>query len=175
MFTSKSLLCLLATVLAAPSAAYSLGAPPLGAVCRSGAPRAMASTSAPFETQLKQFAPVTDLPNIRNQVAKLEVDLTDAVLGQDFTVAAMLRDDLSELRSKDPAFLASDLRGQLNAMVEREAYIQAAATRDQLMVLRRFQPQYLLAGLWKGAPAAQLRSGPAWLAADQCRTRRSGT
>jgi hypothetical protein len=119
----------------------------------------MAATEAPFETQLKHFAPVSDLPSIRNQMAKLESDLSDAVHDQDYTVAAMLRDDLAELQSKDPSFLASDLRGRLEALVGQESYTEAATMRDQLMVLRRFQPQYQLAGLWKGAPAARCTAG----------------
>jgi len=34
--------------------------------------------------------------------------------------------------------------------VAREAYGEAARCRDELLVLRRFLPQYQLAGLWKG-------------------------
>lgn len=122
--------------------------------CRAGSSIRLAATEAPFETQLKHFAPVSDLPSIRSQMAKLESDLSDAVHSQDYTMAAMLRDDLAELQSKDPSFLASDLRGRLEELVVRESYTEAATMRDQLMVLRRFQPQYQLAGLWKGAPAA---------------------
>ena len=63
----------------------------------------------------------------------------------------MLRDDLLELRSRDPAELAASLRSELSDRVRQERYADAARIRDQLMVLRRFQPQYQLAGLWKGA------------------------
>ena len=34
--------------------------------------------------------------------------------------------------------------------VAREEYTEAARCRDRLLVLRRFLPQYSLAGLWKG-------------------------
>ena len=66
-------------------------------------------------------------------------------------VAAMLRDDLQELKSKDPAAMAMAVRAEMNEHVACERYDEAALCRDQLMVLRRFLPQYQLAGLWKGA------------------------
>uniref|UniRef100_A0A7S0NYJ9 UVR domain-containing protein n=1 Tax=Calcidiscus leptoporus TaxID=127549 RepID=A0A7S0NYJ9_9EUKA len=106
--------------------------------------------TSPFEAKLKQFAPASDLPELRSQAAKLEQQLEDAVDSEDFVSAALLRDDLSELRSKDPAALADELREAMAARVREERYIEAAKCRDKLLVLRRFQPQYQLAGLWKG-------------------------
>ena len=109
----------------------------------------------PFEAQLKQFARADELPDIRCQAVQVASKLEDAIHDQDFVTAAMLRDDLLELRSRDPAELAASLRGELSDRVRQERYADAARIRDQLMVLRRFQPQYQLAGLWKGAWHAQ--------------------
>jgi len=106
--------------------------------------------TSPFEAKLKEFAPASDLPELRSRVAKLEQQLDNAVDGQDFVTAALLRDDLHELRSKDPAALADKLREDMAQRVREERYVEAADCRDQLLVLRRFQPQYQLAGLWKG-------------------------
>ena len=75
-----------------------------------------------------------------------------AVDEQDFAAAAMLRDDLLELRARAPAHVAQTLRTELAKKVRQERYMEAAACRDKLLVLRRFQPQYQLAGLWKGSP-----------------------
>lgn len=139
--------------MATPLAAYAVGRSS-GSVAptrRAAAPRAMA-VEAPFEAQLKHFAPAAELPRIRSQVAQLEMDLHIALDEQNFVHAAMMRDDLAELRAKDPALLAASLRERMERLVRRESYSEAAATRDQLIVLRRFQPQYQLAGLWKGAP-----------------------
>jgi len=105
---------------------------------------------APFEAKLKHFARTDELPDIRCQAAQVAAKLEDAVHDQDFVTAAMLRDDLQELRSRDPAELAASLRGELADRVRQERYADAARLRDQLLVLRRFQPQYQLAGLWKG-------------------------
>ena len=120
--------------------------------------RADGAAAAPtFESKLRHFAPAADLPALRTEAARLENDLQSAVEEQDFAAAAMLRDDISQLRQKDPAFLASNLRERLEALVRRESYGEAATTRDQLLVLRRFQPQYQLAGLWKGAAPRRAR------------------
>merc|ERR1719152_607886 len=42
------------------------------------------------------------------------------------------------------------MREDMSRHVRREEYADAALCRDRLMVLRRFMPQYQLAGLWKG-------------------------
>ena len=103
-----------------------------------------------FEGQIAAFAPRQELAGVRGQLAKLQEQLDNAVESEEYVVAAMLRDDLRELRSKDPAAMAASLREELRRHVEREQYGEAARCRDQLMVLRRFLPQYQLAGLWKG-------------------------
>jgi len=112
--------------------------------------RAGAAAAPTFESKLKHFAAAAELPALRTEAARLESEMQSAVEEQDFAAAATLRDQLSDLRQKDPAFLASNLRERLEVLVRRESYGEAATTRDQLLVLRRFQPQYQLAGLWKG-------------------------
>ena len=109
-----------------------------------------------FEKKLKDFAPASELPELRATMLELEEHLEMAVDEQDFATAAMLRDDLLELRARDPAHVAQTLRTELEKKVRQERYMEAAACRDKLLVLRRFQPQYQLAGLWKGPlrPAA---------------------
>ena len=103
-----------------------------------------------FEGQIALFAPRSTLPSIRGQRAKIEEQLENAVDSEDYVLAAQLRDDLAELRQKDPAVMASVMRTELEKHVTREAYGEAARCRDRLLVLRRFLPQYSLAGLWKG-------------------------
>jgi len=103
-----------------------------------------------FEGQIAAFAPREDLPGVRGQLSKLQNQLDNAVASEEYVIAAMLRDDLKELKSKDPAVMAASLREQLTRHVSKERYTEAAQCRDQLMILRRFLPQYQLAGLWKG-------------------------
>ena len=87
---------------------------------------------------------------MRGQRAKLQAQLLDAIADEDYATAAMLRDDLAELRQKDPAVMAMGLREEMAKHVRNERYGEAARCRDELLVLRRFLPQYQLAGLWKG-------------------------
>uniref|UniRef100_A0A7S3X1Q2 UVR domain-containing protein n=1 Tax=Emiliania huxleyi TaxID=2903 RepID=A0A7S3X1Q2_EMIHU len=144
------LLVTLLTLLPASGHLVGGGRHPASRIRAPGA-RADGAAAAPtFESKLRHFAPAADLPALRTEAARLENDLQSAVEEQDFAAAAMLRDDISQLRQKDPAFLASNLRERLEVLVRRESYGEAATTRDQLLVLRRFQPQYQLAGLWKG-------------------------
>ena len=103
-----------------------------------------------FEGRIAQFAPRQQLPQVRGQLSKLQSQLADAIADEDYVHAAMLRDDLAELRNKDPAVMAATLREELGRHVERERYAEAAKCRDELLVIRRFLPQYQLAGLWKG-------------------------
>lgn len=103
-----------------------------------------------FEGQIAAFAPRQELAGLRGQLGKLQEQLDSAVDNEEYVVAAMLRDDLAELKSKDPAAMSAVLRKEMTRHVEHERYTDAATCRDQLMVLRRFLPQYQLAGLWKG-------------------------
>lgn len=112
--------------------------------------KASLTEHAPFEDLLKQFASASELPEVRVQLGKLEQQLSDAVFDQNFMAAAQIRDDLSDLRCKDPAVLAAELRAELDLSVRQQRFNDAARCRDQLLVLRRFLPQYQLAGLWKG-------------------------
>jgi len=103
-----------------------------------------------FEQRVKKFAPSEDLGEVRQQIAMARQSLENAVDGEDYVAAAMHRDDLRELIAKDPAEAAADVRKQLQEAVRRERYGEAAQWKDNLRVLRRFLPQYQLAGLWKG-------------------------
>ena len=132
---------------AAGSRPAALRAPP---AVRATGPCMNAIEGGAFEGRIAEFAPRTELPRVRSQLSKLIVQLDDAVARQDFASAAMLRDDVAELRTKDPAVMARSLRAELERHVAREAYGEAARCRDELLVLRRFLPQYQLAGLWKG-------------------------
>jgi len=116
---------------------------------RLGTPIASGAESG-FESALLQFAPSTELQQVRSELSRLQQKLQAAVDEQDFVTAAMWRDDIAELRSKDPAVMASSVREELAQAVLAERYNDAAKCRDQLLVLRRFLPQYQLAGLWKG-------------------------
>ena len=119
---------------------------------RCGSPRANAAPNEDggFEGQIALFAPRSVLPQIRGQRFKVQEQLEEAVDSEDYILAAQLRDDLAELRQKDPAVMANTMREELAKHVASEAYAEAARCRDRLLVLRRFLPQYSLAGLWKG-------------------------
>jgi hypothetical protein len=103
-----------------------------------------------FEGQIARFASRRELPNVRKQRLNIEEQLESAVHTEDYVLAAHLRDDLAELRQKDPVVMASALRDELSRHISGERYDDAARCRDRLLVLRRFLPQYQLAGLWKG-------------------------
>jgi len=104
----------------------------------------------PFEGQIARLAPRSALQQVREQLAKTQKQLGIAIEQEDYVSAALLRDDLNELRAKDPAVMAASLRDDLQQFVQCERYDEAARVRDELLVLRRFLPQYQLAGLWKG-------------------------
>lgn len=114
------------------------------------APEDGSSGSGRFEGQIAQFAPPQTLLQVRGQRAKVQQQLADAIAEEDYTTAALLRDDLRELKQKDPAVMAAVLREELSEHVANERYDEAARCRDELLILRRFLPQYQLAGLWKG-------------------------
>ena len=103
-----------------------------------------------FEGQIAQFAPPQTLLQVRGQRQKVQQELSDAINDEDYVTAALLRDDLMELKQKDPAVMAAILREEQAEHVAHEQYDEAARCRDELLVLRRFLPQYQLAGLWKG-------------------------
>ena len=117
------------------------------------APRAASRLNAAdegFEGQVAQFAPPSALLEVRGQRAKVQEQLASAISNEDYTAAGVLRDRLAELRQKDPATVAVQLREEMSNHVASERYGEAARCRDELLVLRRFLPQYQLAGVWKG-------------------------
>jgi len=103
-----------------------------------------------FEQRCKLFVPAGELPEIRQQAIKLQQQMEAAVEREDYAAAAMYRDDLRDVQAKDPAEAARQIREQMERAVKRECYADACMYRDFLRVLRRFMPQYQLAGLWKG-------------------------
>jgi hypothetical protein len=103
-----------------------------------------------FEQRCKQFAPASELQGLRHQAILLQQQMDTAVDREDYVAAAMYRDDLREVQAKDPAEAARQMREQMERAVKRECYDDACMYRDFLRVLRRFMPQYQLAGLWKG-------------------------
>ena len=113
-------------------------------------PRLLTTDTEDFERKIESFAPTSELPAIRKQILNVRQEMDNAVGSEDYVSAAMYRDDLRELQGKDPVESAADARAQLERAVERERYSDAAIFRDYLRVLRRFMPQYQLAGLWKG-------------------------
>ena len=127
--------------------------------CAARAPTIFLNAAADdsFEGSIAQFAPKRMLPQVRGQRIKIQEQLAGAVAGEDYVLAAQLRDDLAELRQKDPAVMAAQLRDDLARHIKRERYGEAALCRDRLLVLRRFLPQYQLAGLWKGAAPRRAR------------------
>ena len=105
---------------------------------------------AEFDQQIGRFASADQLGELRQQIALARQALDNAVDREDFAAAAMHRDELRELVAQDPAEAAAEVRKQLERAVKRERYDDATALQDQIRVLRRFLPQYQLAGLWKG-------------------------
>lgn len=103
-----------------------------------------------FAAQLEHLAKGAELAQVRERTYELEVELEAAKRREDYVAAAALRDELAPLYSADPAKVADELRRELTDLVSAERFAEAARVRDQMIVLRRFQPQYQLAGLWKG-------------------------
>lgn len=108
------------------------------------------STLPEFDQQIGRFASAGELAELRQQMALARQALDDAIDREDFVAAATHRDELSELVAQDPVEAAAEVRKQLKRAVESEHFDDATALQDQIRVLRRFLPQYNLAGLWKG-------------------------
>mmetsp|Transcript_127135 Transcript_127135/g.220382 ORF Transcript_127135/g.220382 Transcript_127135/m.220382 type:complete len:363 (-) Transcript_127135:229-1317(-) len=104
-----------------------------------------------FNAALSRFAPKSELRTLRERIASLEGQMHLAVEQEDYKKAARLRDEVRELRSKDPVMLSSIVREKLDAAVEDERYTEAATYHDQILVLKQYLPQFQLAGLWKGS------------------------
>ena len=110
----------------------------------------LASGAAAFAAALQTFAATDELPELRARARAAESELRAAVGGQDFAQAAALRDELTTIRLRDPVAVAKSVRAELEVAVRKERYANAIELRDRLMVLRRFLPQFQLAGVWKG-------------------------
>ena len=99
--------------------------------CAARAPTIFLNAAADdsFEGSIAQFAPKRMLPQVRGQRIKIQEQLAGAVAGEDYVLAAQLRDDLAELRQKDPAVMAAQLRDDLARHIKRERYGEAALCR----------------------------------------------
>lgn len=104
-----------------------------------------------FHAALTRVAPKSELRALRETTARLEGQMQQAVEQEDYKEAARLRDEVQELRSKDPVTLTSMVREHLGAAVKDERYTEAATYHDQLLALKQYLPQFQLAGLWKGS------------------------
>ncbi|KXZ56982.1 hypothetical protein GPECTOR_1g887 [Gonium pectorale] len=81
----------------------------------------------------------------RNKRKDLELELKLAVKGEDFKVAARIKEELEELNRKDPVMLA---RTALEAAIREERYQDAARLKAQLEALQaELGPAALQAGL----------------------------
>jgi len=74
-----------------------------------------------------------------------------AALPGDFATSARLGVELLELRSKDPSPLSASLRTSMWEAAEGNLFNEAAKYRDQLQALKRFLPEYQLAGAWQAS------------------------
>lgn len=126
------------------------------AVARRASPSRLATATPPweggddgFEAALSRLAcSVEGIRELRARAPELESLLQNAIDRQDFAAAARWRDELREVRSKDPEVLIASLSTQMQVAVEGERYNEAAQYRDKLRVLKQFLPEYQLAGLW---------------------------
>jgi len=157
LLLSSQMLALVSTLQLPLVAGYTPACSHIAALHSSTRPRTVLGLNAApdedddgFQGRIAQLAPKQKLANLRGQRLKIQTALENAIQDEDYTTAALLRDDLVELKLKDPALLASELRAEMERHVNRERYDEAARCRDELLVLRRFLPQYQLAGLWKG-------------------------
>jgi len=103
-----------------------------------------------FEAKLANLAAPPELPHLRERIDSLQEELQQVVDKQDFVAATSLRDRVRALEARHPDMLATALRQELKEHVSSEHYSEAARLQYQLIMLRRFQPQYQLAGLWEG-------------------------
>lgn len=104
----------------------------------------------PYDAQLASLISGAELAQMRDLVELSRRELEMAIARQDFGMAAEIRDRVRDMEATDPDVLAADLSRQLNSHVGREDYAAAGRVKYQLVRLRRFQPQYQLAGLWEG-------------------------
>jgi hypothetical protein len=112
-----------------------------------------------FSNALKRLSPDSDLEALREDVAKTERRLQVALHNEDYSAAAVLRDQVREMRLRDPVSLESSVRAQLDEALRHEEFLEAAKFRDQLDLVRRYLPQFRLKGVWKGLyPSASAAS-----------------
>lgn len=105
---------------------------------------------ADFEFALSRLAPSEQLGEFRKILRELDSLISKAIREQEFDVAARFRSEITVLRRCDPAVLSSSLRTRMQAALEVHDHEEATKYRDRLRTLKRWQPEYQLAGTWKG-------------------------
>lgn len=101
-------------------------------------------SSDDFNAVLKRLASADELPELREQMRKLNVMMSTSFNRDDF---ALMR----ELRSRDPRTLSASLHRSMWEAVQDEHYEEAAKYKKQLSSLTQYLPEYQLAGTWEGS------------------------
>lgn len=103
-----------------------------------------------FQTALSQLAPIEELPKLRDTYRELEQQMNIAVETEDFDSAIRYRNEMQELRAKDPAFLAKETRQAMWRAAKTDDFAGAAKQREHFRALREYLPEYKLGGRWLG-------------------------
>jgi len=107
-------------------------------------------TNDDFKTILSNLAPAKELTVVRRDVKALENKMTEAIESEDYALAGKCRDDIKELRARDPASLTKELRETMWKASESDDFATAADARDKIKALKEHLPEYQLAGRWIG-------------------------
>lgn len=102
-----------------------------------------------FDVALSYLASSNELQEVRRTIPELERLRVGALYNGDLTRAGELRNELERLRTRDPSYLGSTIRELMQAALEEGRSEAFFKYHGQLRILRRLQPEYNLAGLWK--------------------------
>lgn len=102
------------------------------------------------QTVLSRFSPIDELPTVRDAYRDLERQMNVAVKLDDFSSAIRYRNEMQDLRCKDPATYAKEARQAMWEAAKANNFAVAAKYKDQLKTLREYLPEYKLAGKWLG-------------------------
>jgi hypothetical protein len=103
-----------------------------------------------FQTALSQLAPIEELPKLRDSYRELEQQMNIAVKLDDFDSAVRYRNEMQELRAKDPVFLAKETRQAMWRAAKTDDFAGAAKQREHFRALKKYLPEYKLGGRWLG-------------------------
>lgn len=103
-----------------------------------------------FQTALSQLAPIEELPKLRDSYRELEQQMNIAVKLDDFDSAVRYRNEMQELRAKDPVFLAKETRQAMWRAAKTGDFAGAAKQREHFRALKKYLPEYKLGGRWLG-------------------------